>query len=286
MQLVEDGRVVLTEPVRTYLPDFAPAPPPGEDDRSEPVLVWHVLTHTAGLSDAPDTFFDSGARSREELLARVSSARLRFPPGTAYAYCSDSFYVLAAIAERVAGQPFPELLRARIFEPLGMAATTFDPADPGPPPVPMTGSLGPEDVAPEVMQQYFISLAAPGGGLWSIPHDVARFGQAMLLGGTIDGVRILGRPFVRLMTRLHTGNVRDFVEQPQPWYGLGWGLPGLGRGSPASPESFGHGGATGSALIVDPPNDLVVVYLRNEWGAPTTATDEAIQAVYGALEDA
>ena len=89
---------------------------------------------------------------------------------------------------------------------------------------------------------------------------------------------------VDLMTRPHTNDVRERGTGRDPGYGLGWGLPWLGRASPSGALSFGHTGATGSTLIVDPANDLVVVYLRNDWSAPMTLTDEAVQAVYGALD--
>jgi CubicO group peptidase (beta-lactamase class C family) len=97
-------------------------------------------------------------------------------------------------------------------------------------------------------------------------------------------VRVLGRPFVELMTRLQTDGILEFGTGRAPGYALGWGRPGLGRGSPASPSSFGHNGASGSTLIVDPAVDLVIVYLRNDWGATMTATEEAVQAVYAALD--
>jgi CubicO group peptidase (beta-lactamase class C family) len=289
LQLVEEGRLVLTEPVATYLPTFRPAPPPdagGNSGALEAITPWHILTHTAGVADAPASFF--AARSeppdRNALLERVSTDALRFRPGSAYAYASDSFYVLGALVEHASGQPFQAFLRDRVLAPLGMNATTFDPFEPGPPPLPLEGSFGPQDAPRAAVLEYFISLAMPGGGLWSVPEDVVRFGRAMLHGGTLDGTRILGRPFVDLMTRLHTGNVRDFDGAPQPNYGLGWGLPGLGRGLPASASASGHSGATGSVLVVDPAWDLVIVYLRNEWGASTTATDEAVQRVYAALD--
>jgi CubicO group peptidase (beta-lactamase class C family) len=284
LQLVEAGRLVLTEPVATYLPSFRPAPPPGASGELEPITPWHVLTHTAGLTDAFPSYFGGSEPAREVALRRVSTAPLRFAPGTAYAYASESFYVLAALIEHASGMTYPDYLRQRIFAPLGMDATTFDPSDSGPPPMPLEGEFGPPGVPREVLVRYFVQVAMPGGGLWSVPDDIVRFGRAMLLGGTLDGARILGRPFVRLMTRLHTGHVRDFVGEPQPNYGLGWGLPGLGRGSPASPSAFGHSGGSGSMLVVDPDNDVVVVYLRNEWGVAMTATDEAVQAVYAALD--
>lgn len=283
-QLVEAGALVLAEPLTTYLPEFRPGSPSGAGRAPEPITTWHVLTHTAGLTDAPDDFFRGSPATKESVLDRVCRAPLRFLPGTAYAYTSDSFYLLAALVERLTGVSYPDALRDRIFRPLGMAATTFDPADPGPEAVPLEGSLGPAGTPRDEVLASFISLALPGGGLWSTADDIVRFGRAMLLGGRLDGARVLGRPFVELMTRLQTDGIFEVGTGRAPGYALGWSRPGFGRGSPASPSAFGHNGASGSTLIVDPAEDLVVVYLRNDWGATMTATEEAVQAVYAALD--
>jgi CubicO group peptidase (beta-lactamase class C family) len=285
MQLVEDGRLVLTEPVATYLPEFQPEPADAADP-AEPITTWHVLTHTAGLGDASDAELLAEPPTAQTLFDLLCRRRLRFRPGSAYAYASDSFLILARLVETLSGMPYRDYLARRVLEPLGMRATTFDPAAPGPPFVPMTGQLGPVGIPHEEIVRSFIALEMPGGGLWSTTADLVRFGRAMLLGGSLDGERIIGRPFVDLMVRYHTGGLLELGSGREPLYGLGWGLPGRGRGSPASPSAFGHNGATGSTLIVDPGYDLVVVYLRSEWGATTTPTEEAVQAVYGALERA
>ncbi len=284
LQLVEAGTLVLTEPLTTYLPEFRPVAPVESGVEPEPITTWHVLTHTAGLTDAPNEFYLTVPPTLAAMVERLYRDRLRFLPGTAFAYASDSFYLLAELVARLSGNPFPEFVRDRIFEPLGMGATTFDPAVPGPASLPLEGTLGPPGVPYDFMIAYFIALAAPGGGLWSTADDIVRFGQTMLAGGTLDGTRILGRPFVDLMTRHHTDGLTELGTGRRPTYGLGWARPGLGRGSPASPSAFGHKGASGSELIVDPAYDLVVVCLRNEWGVASTATDEVIQAVYAALD--
>jgi CubicO group peptidase (beta-lactamase class C family) len=283
LQLVEAGLLVLTEPLSTYLPAFRPPGPAGSETLA-PITAWHVLSHTAGLTDAPRDFYLTAPPTRAAQVQRLCRDRLRFPPGTAWAYCSDSFFLLSDLVERLTGQSWPDYLRERVLEPLGMSATTFDPFEPGPAPLPLEGAFGPEGAANEDILRYFAALAMPGGGLWSTVDDVVRFGRAMLGRGTLDGTRVLGRPFVDLMTRVHTDDLHDLADGQRPYYGLGWGRPGLRRGSPASPSAFGHSGATGSALLVDPANDLVVVYLRNRWGVSMTATDEAVQAVYAALE--
>lgn len=274
LQLVEEGRLVLSEPISTYLPEFTPTPvhpsTPGD-----PITPWHVLTHTAGLRDAPQRHVWSRASSREGILASLCEQHLAFAPGTAYAYCSDSFYLLDELVTRVGGTPYREHLRRRIFEPLGMVATTFDPRDPGPPPV---------RVEEDFDLEHFVALAFPGGGLWSVPEDLVRFGRALLHGGTLDGARVLGRPYVELMTRHHTEHVLERGDPPRrPGYGLALGLVGLDPTMPAGPRAFGHTGATGTRLLIDPDHDLVIVHLRSDWGTTMTATHEVVQAVYGAL---
>ena len=284
MHLVEEGRVVLTAPVQTYIPEFRAGPPPDGGPDGSAVTVWHVLTHTAGTSETPEDWFEREQPSAEETLRWVCEHPLEFVPGSRYRYSTDSFYLLAEIVRRCGGQSYVEHLRARIFQPLGMDATTFDPYEPGPPGLPLGGFFDRYADFRDYATRYLASLWAPGGGLWSTAEDLVRFGRAMLAGGTLDGVRILSEPFVRLMTREHTVDVFEAGNPPRrPAYALGWGLPGRGRGSPASASAFGHGGASGSALVVDPEHDLVVVYLRNEWGAEAWPTDEAIQAVYAAL---
>ncbi len=93
----------------------------------------------------------------------------------------------------------------------------------------------------------------------------------MLRDGELDGARVLSRPFVRLMTREVTVGGLGAHEDPlvAHHYALGWGKPGVA--SPASPASFGHGGASGTRLWVDPEHDLVFAYLSGSWGLPARA---------------
>jgi CubicO group peptidase (beta-lactamase class C family) len=285
LQLVEDGRLVLTRPIPAYLPAFRPLPAEPDTLAGEAITAWHLLTHTSGLDDGGEELLETQRPTARALLERVCSQRLLFPPGTRYQYASDSFYLLAELFSTLGEADYATHLRTRILEPLGMTATTFDPSDGDPPALPLGGLFDRYGPMRGEATRYFVSLAMPGGGLWSTPSDLVKFGRAMLGHGTLDGTRILGRPFVELMTREHTAHVLEDGSPPrQPHYGLGWALPGRGQGSPAGWSAFGHTGATGSQLIVDPDYALVVVYLRNDWGADMTATDEAIQAVYAALE--
>lgn len=282
MQLVEAGELVLHEPLASYLPEFRPSPHvDGEED--EPITVWHLLTHTSGLPE-PDRLVDSVPRAAADIVAGLCRARPRFRPGTAFWYTTDTFYLLAEVVARISGRPFEAYLAEHVLGPLAMTATSFDPDEPGPS-VPVDGTFGPPGQSQRALRDLMRLTAMPGGGLWSTPEDVLRFGRAMLGGGTVGGVRVLGRPFVELMVRHHTAGIRELGTGRAPNYGLAWGFPGLGRGTPSSRGSFGHAGGTGSILLVDPVADLVIVHLRNHWDATMKATDEVVQAVYGAIAD-
>lgn len=282
LQAVESGALVLHEPIATYLPDWhEPPPPPGEI--VVPITTWHVLTHTAGFRDAAEAVYLTDPPTRAAVLARLASTPLLFRPGSAYAYATDSFQLLAEVVERVRGRSFATLLREDLFDPLGMTATSFDPRDGERPGLRIEGRLGPPGVPAATVLDYFVALAMPGGGLWSTAEDIARFGRAMLLGGSVDGTRVLGRPFVEAMTRLQTDGLSETGTGRPPDYAMGWGRTGMGPGAIPHPSAFGHGGATGSTLVVDPANDLVIAYLRNEWSASEAPAQEAVALVYAAL---
>lgn len=114
-----------------------------------------------------------------------------------------------------------------------------------------------------------------------------RLGQA-LLNDSVDGqARVLSLPFLDLMTREHTGDVRkdvDGVLQPVH-YGLAWRKGSVDRHwtLPGSPLTFEHDGATGGLLWIDPACDFVFVFLTNQFGTDTYARDAALQIMYSAL---
>jgi CubicO group peptidase (beta-lactamase class C family) len=277
MQLVERGTIGLDDPVAGWVPELRPARPIGIET-VRPVTIRDVLSHTSGLSDIAPSQLRGASISPEAHLAAVCRKRLRFPPGSAYAYASDPWYLLSATVERASGVSFPQYLRERILAPLGMHATGFDPRALAPSVAPR--GLFPVPLTADEALEAFGRLAMPGGGLWSTPGDMARFGRAMLLGGALDGSRILEPTTVESMVEVQTSRLRQFDTGDPVHYGLGYDRPGLAADGPLPPASFGHSGATGSVLSIDPTNALVVVYLRNWWGASMDPAGEAIRAVY------
>jgi CubicO group peptidase (beta-lactamase class C family) len=272
MQLVEDGRLTLGDPVTRYIPEFdRPGKPP--------VTVWHLLTHTAGMEET--AWFEALNIARAPAVAHFLAAchsSLHFRPGTRFEYCTLSFVILGELITRLSGLPYPEYLQERVFAPLGMVDTSFDP---GPGNAPRTAPVHGTEAWGEGALEYFVGTAAPGGGLWSTAADVVRFGQAFANGGA----RLLAPALVELMTREHTTGLVALVDgHPEAaHYGLGWSKDSLAGTLPGSPAVVEHGGATGTLLWVDPEWDLVFVFLTNHWDIQTNVPQRALQAVYGAL---
>lgn len=286
MQLVEEGALALTDRVARLIPGFAPAPSPRGGD-PEAITVWHLLTHTSGMTDVPWT--PDPALTSEAMLQKVSSQPLVVPPGAAYRYASDPFFVLAELVRRADGATtFSESLRARVLEPLKMRGTSFADAMPGTEGAGVSLYGESEDVTAP-WRRWFTALHHPGGGLWSTAADLVAFGRAMLHGARGDAGddrRVLGTPSIRLMTREQTASAVDETDPTRrPVYGLGWGKGALTGRLPGSPSQFDHAGATGSRLWVDPDEGLVIALLAGVWGVPGELSDAVVGAVYGALED-
>jgi CubicO group peptidase (beta-lactamase class C family) len=272
MRLIEDGRLALFEPIERYIPEFAQPGKPA-------VTAWHLLTHTSGIEE--ETSYGFLAAHREPASAYLEAAlrsTIQTVPGTQYRYCSLSFYILAELITRLSGMPYADYLRAQVFEPLGMSSTGFDPdaIDPARR-VPVRNTEG--------RLPYFISLAAPGGGLWSTAADLVTFGQAFLNDGLHGSYHLLSPAWIETMTQEHTTGLPQAhpYQSEQPHYGLGWQTKGRDPQLPGSPRAFCHNGVTGTQLWIDPTWDLVCVFLTNEWGLEHSVRYRVVQAVYSAL---
>lgn len=283
LQLVEEGRLTLSDPIRRHVPEFGP--PPVEPGRpgADTVTVWHLLTHTSGAIDLDWHGLGMAPPSTDELIASVCSRPLTFVPGTAYAYASDTFFLLGLLLQRIGGHGSTgAALRARILEPLGMDGTGFEMTVEGHPNAPVT-MVGDGDLPVDRFSTWISAVEHPGGGLWSTAHDLAAFGRASMASPAVP--RILGRPFLELMRREQTAGIFEPGDPPRrPTYGLGWAKSTLDGRMPGPPQVIDHVGATGSRLWVDPVNGLVVALLVGRWGLGRELADAAIAAVYGALD--
>ena len=298
MQLVEEGRVALDDPVSRFIPAFARTTVAVRTDTGRaivaarrPITVRDLLTHTAGISYGTDSlvaplYAAAGlgpaagygwytADKQEPICAtmeRLATLPFVAHPGTrfVYGYATD---VLGCVVERAAGAPLDVVLRTRITEPLGMRDTHFF----LPPEKrarlaavytrPAGGGAGVAR-APEGARGQGHYVEGPrasfsgGAGLLSTARDYARFLQMLLDGGALDGARVLGPKTVALMT---TGQL-DTLYAAGMDFGLGFEVverAGTG-GRVQSAETFGWGGAYGSSYWVDPRERLVIVLLTQQ----------------------
>jgi CubicO group peptidase (beta-lactamase class C family) len=267
MMLYEEGAFELTDPVAAFIPSFAdlrvytggsdlkPATVPAV----EPVRIWHLLTHTAGLTYGFQRAHPVDARYRQagfefgwprgldlaQCCDAWASQPLLFQPGSEWNY-SVATDVLGRVVEVTSGQSLDEFFSSRIFGPLGMTDTGFwaDEADLGrvaalymPGPVPAGATVGPLRRMDEMgrIARHRPRVRSGGGGLLSTAADYHRFTQMLLQrpgspGGELDGVRLLGPRTVAYMTRNHLPGGADLetfgrpLNVEAPFHGVGFGL--------------------------------------------------------------
>jgi CubicO group peptidase (beta-lactamase class C family) len=276
LQLVAEGRLGLGDDLRELLPELL------HDGRPK-VTPWHVLGHTSGIEDVDLLPLAGAGGGRDTVIRRLCAARQVAPPGTRFTYASGVYDLLALALESLDGVPIEASLRRRLFEPLAMSSTSFDPRPTGADRIAPVAFFPGSEADADTQLDAFARLRAAGGGLWSTAGDLLRFGRTMLRGGELEGTRVLPPAFVELMVREVT--VDGLGHQPDPLdvhhYALGWGRPG--PSTPGSRAAFGHGGATGTRLWIDPEADLVFVYLTGVWGYPIEPIDRVMNAVYAAL---
>lgn len=299
MMLVEEGALQLTDPVSAMIPEFGSARvwrggsvmKPGTEPVTEPMLVWHLLTHTAGLtygflyqSPVDDIYRRAGFEwgvPRDMTLAAAceawASLPLLFQPGREWNY-SVATDVVGRVVEVVSGQTLDQFFEQRIFAPVGMTDTSFFvPEDK----VSRLAALYQPDPATRrakrldsmgkaaTRQPTFLS---GGGGLVSTAHDYHRFMSMLANGGELDGVRLLSPRSVALMTMNHLPNNADIAQYGRPidlenaYDGFGFGLGFSVLTDPARAKvhgslgDFGWGGAASTTFWVDPSLGLSVAF--------------------------
>lgn len=260
------------QPKATVLADLTTEPANRE------MTVQDLLRHTAGLTyglfgntEVDQAYQQMGILMTDKDLAdmcqKLSKIPLLYHPGEKWHY-SVSVDVLGRLVEVLSGQSFDVFLKERIFDPLGMVDTGFAvPADkmnrfaqmytPDP-----AAKIKP---APAFYSRNFVgnpTFFSGGGGLVSTASDYFRFSQMMLNGGELDGVRILSRPTVELMTSDHTLDVAMGMGSGYA-FGLGFAVaqePGA-IGVPVSPGEYNWGGAAGTKFWIDPEENLIGIYM-------------------------
>lgn len=298
MMLYEQGRFQLDDPISKWIPAFAnPRVMTGgsrgkiETAPAEREINFRdLLTHTSGLTygfmesnpvdaayrakDGVD--FQTADTSLKQVVERLAQLPLIAQPGKAWNY-SVSTDVLGYLVEVISGQPFEKYLKEKVIDPLGMIDTDFH--------VPQekhdrlaanygAGANGSLSLIDDPAKSRYLAprkVNSGGGGLVSTAADYLRFCKFMLNKGELDGVRLLGRKTVELMTANHLDG--DMADMGTPRFsestytGIGFGLGFSVMIDPAkamivgTPGEYAWGGAASTAFWIDPAEDMAVVLL-------------------------
>jgi CubicO group peptidase (beta-lactamase class C family) len=323
MQLVEQGKVALSEPVAKYIPEFAELGVFVSGGGNQPFLtrpptarlnIIDLLRHTSGLtySFQERTPVDAAYRRTElehclkndsqSFIDHLSRIPLEFDPGTSWNY-SVATDVLGVIIERVSGQSLGEYFAEHIFAPLGMTDTGF---------------VVPEAQAHRIPDCFAFHSAekmklfdkagaeshwakgwtfeSGGGGLVSTISDYHRFCRMLLNGGALDGVQIISPKTLELMTANHLPGGGDLTQHSKSLFseaenaGIGFGLGFAVNIDPAatmlagSRGEFYWGGMYSTAFTIDPVEDLIMIFMTQLMPSSTYPIRREIRTMmYAAL---
>ncbi len=325
MILYERGLFELTDPVYKFIPSFRDVmvfQRGGSQSSSlvpaqEPIRIWHLLTHTAGLTYGfhyahpvdqmyRSAGFEWGAPEGFDLAQCCEGwARLPllFEPGSEWNY-SVATDVLGRVVEVASGKTLDVFLQEEILDPLGMTDTGFYVKDSEAYRVASLYTKSPHDgvllrlgslaETPRQLPKYL----SGGGGLTSTLHDYHRFTQMMLNRGELNGVRILGSRSVDYMTINHLPDHKDLEEFGRPVFaessycGVGFGLGFAVVEDPAAQKvlstkgEYSWGGAASTAFWIDPREKLTVIFLTQLIPSSTyPLRSQLSQLVYQSLID-
>ncbi len=329
MILYEEGAFELTDPVSAFIPSFADVRvfTGGSDLKlvtvpaTEPMRIWHLLTHTSGLTYGFHRSHPVDARYR------AGGFEWGYPPGLDLAACCDAWAgipllfqpgaewnysvstdVLGRVIEVASGQSLDEFLASAVFGPLGMTETAFCVGEQDAGRLAALYTPGQGGQAARLNTMGKVAATRPdflsgGGGLISTAGDYHRFTQ-MLLGrpespaGELDGTRVLGPRTVAYMTRNHLPGGADlenfgrplFAEAPFRGMGFGLGfavvLDAAAGKTLTSAGEYSWGGAASTVFLVDPAEGLTVSFFTQLLPSSSYPIRSQLrQMVYQALTD-
>jgi uncharacterized protein YbbC (DUF1343 family)/CubicO group peptidase (beta-lactamase class C family) len=262
MQLYEQGKIRIDEPVAHYMPEF------GANGKQD-ITIRQCLTHYSGL--APDLDLTGPWHGREEGLRRLFESAPVAPPGVVFRYSDENFIALGALVERVSGLPLEVYAQRNIVAPLGLTDSGYlPPAEKRSriAPTQYVTSDGTLSTAGTMLRGVVhdptarrMEGVAGHAGFFSTAADVSVYAQALL-------DRLAGRPSRFPLDQLTLAKMTE-PEQPATGTalrGFGWDIDSAfssNRGTLFPVGSFGHTGFTGTSLWIDPQSDSYVIILAN-----------------------
>ncbi len=284
MRLVMRGELDLNDKVSKYLPEYENLTintDEGVKPATKPLLVWHLFSMRSGMNynlDAPSIkeAIAKGELSTRELVAAMAKEPLSFEPGDSYAY-SLSHDVLAAIAEVISGKSYYEFLCDELFIPLGMKDTGFKPTDEQKKRFTTMWIMDPSRFTCSPMECKCVYNLSPeyesgGAGLFTTTDDYMKVIDALANGGIAEnGYEVLSKEGIAKLTEI-TSKDGEILGAGKHAYKYGHGvrvmvnpsLPGEESLSPVG--EFGWDGAAASYNLVDPINNIAVVFITQTHG--------------------
>ncbi len=301
LMLWEEGRFELTDPISKFIPSFGDskvyvkgtAAAPVTVAQTEPIRIWHLLSHTAGLTYGfmhthpvdllyRQAGYEWGSPAGVDLAGACdawASQPLVFQPGTEWNY-SVGTDVIGRLIEIVSGMSLDEFFRTRIFSALGMTDTGFGcPAEQVHRlaalyvPAPVTKLATRFDAMGNAALDTHPAMLSGGGGLVSTLHDYVRFQLMLAAGGILDGVRLLSPRTINMMASNHLPGGGDLEAVGRPLFaetnfsGVGFGLgvsvtiDPVAMKASGSVGDYGWGGAASTSMMIDPKEELTSTFM-------------------------
>ncbi|WP_025037285.1 serine hydrolase domain-containing protein [Bradyrhizobium sp. DOA9] len=318
MQLIQDGKIKLDDPVSKYIPSFANVKV-GEEKKAEdgtktlelvplarPITILDLMRHTSGITYGfygdslvrkayRDANIYAGEFDLAEFAERIAKLPLHNQPGALWQY-GHSTDILARIMEIVSGKTLFELEKEKLLDPLGMTDTGFFVTEPErlkrlaqPLPNDSNFRVG-REYRTEVRQKW----ESASGGMVSTMADFSRFAQMLVNGGTFEGKTYLSPQTFELMASDHAGKdsgvERDYFYFPGDGFGMGLGFAvrtDPGNAKPPPPGDLGElkwDGASGCYLVVDRKQDMFFLLLEQTPSERQRVQRTLKQLVYEAME--
>jgi CubicO group peptidase (beta-lactamase class C family) len=291
MMLVEEGRLLISDPLSKFIPEFAEVKVGVERNGKleltpleRPITVQDLLRHTSGLTYAftgasavQRLYGEAQLRRPENDSAGFVAALAKLPlinqPGASWDY-SHSTDVVGRVVEIVSGQRLGVFLRERILGPLAMNDTAFFAPTEKHERLAEGFPIDPDTGAPVKLTETRVApkFESGGGGLVSTIEDYARFLQMLSLGGALNGVRILGRKTIAYMASDHLSpgvrNGTPSLLPPGHGFGLGFAVrreAGMAP-TPGTPGEFFWGGLAGTSFWIAPGEELFAIMMIQALG--------------------
>ena len=271
LQLVEQGQVRLTDPVRRYIPDFQPWTDPETGETVE-ITVQDLLTHASGLTPylgvqgLVDRFGENCPDSTMRYIA--TEVRRNFRPGSDFMYSCLNFVTLQRILEGITGERLADYAQHHVFDALGLKHTCYEPKAEHPDILPLVAPTEVQEDGLPLLGEVHDPLArrlnggnSGNAGVFSSAEDLSVIAAAIMGGGAVHGRRILGPATVRTMAAIPAENA------PHIGRALGWDVcsdhAGLRGDLTSRTRTLCHTGYTGTSMIIDLDSRTAVILLAN-----------------------